>query len=70
MDDEFDVDIARGQAVHRPTRHVFHFRPSGPVDKIEAMVWHANPSVEKTPLEIIRDATAAIRRAMRHAGYH
>jgi len=70
MDDEFDIDIARGQAMHRPTRHIFHFRPSEPVDKVEIVVWRANPSVEKSPLEIIRDATEAIRRAMRHAGYH
>ena len=69
MLDDFDVDIARGQAMHRPTRHVFHFRPSQPVDAVEIIVWRENREVDRSPLEIIREAREAIRRAMRHAGY-
>jgi hypothetical protein len=74
MVDDFDVDIARGQALHRPTRHVFLFRPSQPVDAVEVAGWRENREATqanaKSPLEIIREATEAIRLAMRHAGYH
>ena len=70
MLDEFDVDIARGLAMHKPTRHVFHFRPSKPVDAVEIIVWRENPGVDRSTLEIIREAKEAIRRAMRHAGYN
>ena len=70
MLDDFDIDIARGHATHRPTRHVFHFRPTQPIDNVEIAVWRANAAAEKPPLEIIREASEAIRRAMRHAGYH
>jgi hypothetical protein len=68
--EDFDVDIARGQAMHRRTRHVFHFRPSQPVDAVEIIGWRENPAVDRSPLEIIREAREAIRRAMRHAGYN
>ena len=69
MLEEFDVDIARGLAMHKPTRHIFHFRPTKPVDAVEIIVWRENREVERSPLEIIREAREAIRRAMRHAGY-
>jgi len=69
MLDEFDVDIARGLAMHKPTRHLFHFRPSKPVDAVEIIVWRENREVDRSPLDIIREARDAIRRAMRHAGY-
>jgi hypothetical protein len=70
MIDEFDVDISRGQAIHRPTKHVVCFRPSKPVDEVEITVWRANREIDRSPLEILQNASEAIRLAMRHAGYH
>ena len=70
MLDEFEIDISRGQALHRPTRHVFLFRPSRPVDAVEVAGWRENREVKRSPLEIVRAAREAIHRAMRHAGYN
>ena len=34
MIDDFDVDIAKGQATHRPTGHVYTFHPTQPIDLV------------------------------------
>jgi hypothetical protein len=70
MLNEFDVDISRGQAIHRPTKHVFGFRPGQPVDEVKITIWRENREIDRSPLEIIHNAREAIRLAMRHAGYH
>ena len=39
-------------------------------DAVEVIVRLENPGVDRSTLEIIREAKEAIRRAMRHAGYN
>jgi hypothetical protein len=67
MLDDFDVDLAKGQATHRPTGHAYMFRPTQPIDLVAVTRIRPGKVLDPSPAELAGQAVEAIKWAMREA---
>jgi hypothetical protein len=52
MIDDVDVDIAKRQATHRPTGHVYTLHPTQPIDLVAVTLIRPGKVLDPSPAEL------------------